>query len=69
MVVDLSAVQMCEDGLVALVVIRRRLARRGLPVVVAGGDDVARLLTAARLTPLFRTFPSVDDAVQALTAA
>lgn len=69
-VVDLSTVQMCADGLVVLVVIRRRLARRGLPVVVAGGgDEVTSLLAAARLTSLFRTFPSVDDAVRALSAA
>lgn len=69
-VVDLSTGRMCADSLVVLVVIRRRLARRGLPVVVAGGgDEVAHLLAAARLTALFRTFVSVDDAVQALTAA
>lgn len=69
-VVDLSTGRMCADGLVVLVVIRRRLARRGLPVVVAGGgDEVAHLLAAARLTSLFRTFASVDDAVRALTAA
>jgi anti-anti-sigma regulatory factor len=68
-VVDLSTVRVGIEGLVVLVVIRRRLARQGLPVVVAGGDEVTRLLDAARLSSLYRTFPSVDAAVRAITAA
>ncbi len=66
-VADLSAAHVDSEGLVVLSLVRRRVARGGRRFAVAGaGPDLAVLLDTARVAALYRSYPSVRDALGAL---
>ena len=63
-VADLSGADLGQDGLVVLTVMRRRVARAGRRFALAGATpDVALLLEGARVSALYRSHPSVGDAL------
>ena len=65
-VADLSAAQVDPEGLVVLALVRRRVARGGRRFALAGaGPDLTVLLDAARVAALYRSYPSVGDALGA----
>ena len=59
-----------QDGLVVLTVMRRRVARAGRRFALAGATpDVALLLEGARVSALYRSHPSVGDALGVIRPA
>lgn len=68
-VVDLSGCGFLgSSGLASLVEARERATVRGITLALAGLTPItARALEATALKPLFDTYPTVDDAVAALS--
>ncbi len=65
-VADLSAAHVDPEGLVVLALVRRRVARGRRRFAVAGaGPDLTVLLDTARVAALYRSYPSVGDALGA----
>ena len=68
-VLDLSRLEyMSSSALRALLQLKRDFGKQGVPVVIAGSDGlVDKVLRVSGFEQIFVLFPSVDDAVRAIT--
>ena len=68
-VLDLKELEyMSSSALRALLQLKRDFGKKGVPVVIAGSDGlVDKVLRVSGFEQIFVLFPSVDDAVRALS--